>query len=44
MTVLIRPDIPAEIDLLIGYDRAEEVIAAGEQATLNVIQDILALT
>jgi len=42
--VLIRPDIPAEIDLLIGYDRAEEVIAAGEQATLNVIQDILALT
>lgn len=42
--IVLRPDIPAEIDLLIGYDRAEEVIAAGEQATLNVIEDILALT
>ena len=42
--VLIRPDIPAEIDLLIGYDRAQEVIDIGEQATLDVIQDIAALT
>ena len=42
--IVLRPDIPAEIDLLIGYDRAEEVIAAGERAALNVIQDILALT
>lgn len=42
--ILIRPNIPAEIDLLIGYDRAQEVIDIGEQATLDVIQDIVALT
>ena len=42
--ILIRPDIPSEIDLLIGYERADEVIAAGEKATLDLIQDILALT
>ena len=42
--ILLRPDIPPQVDLLLGYDRADEVIAAGEKATLDVIQDILALT
>jgi NTE family protein len=42
--ILLRPHIPPEVDLLLGYDRAEAVIAAGESAALAVIQDILAKT
>ena len=38
---LLQPDIPPEIDLLLGYDRAEEVIAAGEASALGVIQEIV---
>ncbi len=40
--LLIRPDISSQVDLLMGYDRAAEVIAAGEQATAAAIQEILA--
>jgi NTE family protein len=40
--LLIRPDIPAEIDLLIGYDRTEEIISVGEEATLKALGAYLA--
>ena len=40
--VLIRPNIHTEIDLLIGYHRAEEVIADGEKAAQAALPQILA--
>jgi NTE family protein len=40
--VLIRPEIPAEIDLLIGFERAQAVIDAGLQAGLEAMPQILA--
>jgi len=41
--ILLRPEIPPEIDLLLGYDRAEEVIAAGKQAALQSMDAIQGL-
>ncbi len=41
--ILIRPDIPAEVDLLIGVERAGEVIAAGEEAAQKVLSRIMTL-
>lgn len=41
--ILIRPQISPEVDLLIGFEHAEEVIAAGEAATLAAAFDILDL-
>jgi NTE family protein len=39
--VLIRPAIPSEIDLLIGFERAEEIIATGEEAAEAALPHIL---
>lgn len=39
--ILIRPDIPAQVDLLIGVERAAEVIAAGEAAAQQSLPQIL---
>jgi NTE family protein len=41
--ILLRPDLPAQVDLLIGVERAEEVIAAGEAAAQAALPAILAL-
>ncbi|MFN2124575.1 MAG: patatin-like phospholipase family protein [Candidatus Promineifilaceae bacterium] len=41
--ILLRPAIAPEIDLLLGYDRAEEVITAGEQAALQAMDAIQGL-
>ena len=41
--ILLRPAIAPEIDLLLGYDRAEEVIAAGKQAALQSMDAIQGL-
>lgn len=38
--VVIRPEIPAKVSLLTGFERAKEVIAAGEAATLAAIPKI----
>ena len=40
--VLISPQIPAQIDLMIGFERAEEVIAAGEAAARKAVAQIRA--
>ena len=39
--ILIRPDIHEAIDLLIGYERAEEIIGMGEAATEAALPAIL---
>jgi NTE family protein len=41
--VLIRPDIPADVNVFAGYDRAAEMIAAGEQATEAHLSEIKSL-
>jgi len=39
--ILIRPDIHQAIDLLIGYERAEEIIGIGEEAAEAALPAIL---
>jgi NTE family protein len=41
--LLIQPAIPADVDLLLGFERAAEVIAAGEQAAEAALPAIEAL-
>lgn len=41
--VLIRPNVPQEIDILFGLERAEEIIAVGEVATEASLPHILEL-
>lgn len=41
--VLIRPDIPADITLLVGFHRSRELIAAGETAVAQALPAIRAL-
>ena len=36
----IRPDVPPDIDVLLGFERADEVIAAGERAAEALLNDI----
>ena len=40
---LIRPELPAEVTLLSGFGRAEEIIAAGEKAAEEALPQIRAL-
>jgi len=40
---LIRPELPAEVTLLTGFGRAEEIIAAGEKAAEEALPQIRAL-
>jgi NTE family protein len=41
--VLIRPDIPADVNVFAGYNRAAEMIAAGERATEAHLSEIKSL-
>ena len=38
--LMIRPDVPKDIDILFGFEQAAEAIAAGEQAAEAVLSDI----
>jgi NTE family protein len=38
--IVIRPDIPPEVSVLIGFSRAADAIAAGERATAAVLHEI----
>ena len=40
---LIRPELPAEVTLLTGFGRAEEIIAAGEKAAEEALPQIRTL-
>jgi NTE family protein len=42
--VLIRPSLPADIGVLIGFDRAREIIDLGEKAAVNAYEELTALT
>jgi len=41
--VLIRPDIPTDVNVFAGYDRAAELIAAGERAAEAHLSEIKSL-
>lgn len=41
--LLLRPPVPLDITMLIGFHRAHEIIAAGEQVVEDHIEEILAL-
>jgi predicted acylesterase/phospholipase RssA len=41
--VVLRPDLAADLDMLIGFDRSREAIAAGEAAAEAALDQILAL-
>jgi hypothetical protein len=41
--VLIRPDIPPDITLLVGFHRSRELIAAGEAAVAQALPAIRSL-
>jgi NTE family protein len=41
--VVIRPDLAPDLDMLIGFDRSQEAIAAGEAAAEAALDQILAL-
>jgi NTE family protein len=41
--VVIRPDLAPDLDMLIGFDRSQEAIAAGEAAAEASLEQILAL-
>lgn len=38
--VIIRPELPARVSLLSGFERSAEVIAAGEAATEKVVPEV----
>jgi NTE family protein len=42
--LMIRPDVPKDIDILFGFEQAAQAIAAGEQAAEAVLNDIRLLT
>lgn len=41
--ILIRPEIPAEINILSGYDRIDELVGAGEKAAEEQLPLILSM-
>lgn len=41
--VVIRPNLAPDLDILIGFDRSQEAIAAGEAAAQAALESILAL-
>ena len=41
--VIIRPDLPVDMDLLLSFDRPQEAIACGEQAAEAALPQIRAL-
>jgi NTE family protein len=41
--LLIRPDLPANVNSIIGYNRIEELVAAGERAAEEHLDEIKAL-
>lgn len=41
--LLIRPDLPANVNSVIGYSRVEELVAAGERAAEEHLDEIKAL-
>lgn len=41
--VVLRPELPAEVTLLVGFTRAAELIAAGEAAAEEALPGLLAL-
>jgi len=41
--VVLRPDLAPDLDMLIGFDRSREAIAAGEAAAEAALDRILAL-
>ncbi|HSN75753.1 MAG TPA: hypothetical protein VL334_11800, partial [Anaerolineae bacterium] len=41
--VVIRPDLAPDLDMLIGFDRSQEAIAAGEAAAEAALDQILTL-
>jgi len=38
--LMIRPDVPKDIDILFGFEQAAQAIAAGEQAAQAMLNDI----
>ena len=38
--LMIRPDVPKDIDILFGFEQAAQAIAAGEQAAQALLNDI----
>ena len=38
--LMIRPDVPKDIDILFGFEQAAQAIAAGEQAAEKMLDDI----
>jgi len=38
--IIIRPDIPPDVSVLLGFTRADETIAVGEQATVDALPEI----
>jgi NTE family protein len=41
--IIIRPELPVDMDILMGFDRSEEAIVSGERATEAVIPQVLDL-
>jgi NTE family protein len=41
--IVIRPELPVDMDILMGFDRAQEAIDSGERAAEAVIPQILKL-
>jgi predicted acylesterase/phospholipase RssA len=41
--VIIRPDLPVDMDLLLSFDRPREAIVCGEQAAEAALPQIRAL-
>ena len=41
--ILIRPEIPPDINMFLGFPRALEIIRAGEKAALDALPSILKL-
>jgi NTE family protein len=41
--LMIRPDVPKDIDILFGFEQAAQAIAAGEQAAETKLNDIRSL-
>jgi NTE family protein len=38
--IVIRPDVPAEVSVLLGFTRAADTIASGERATVEALPDV----